>query len=159
MSGNVVVHPAPAWRDRANFLIAARINHNEPDAEWQWEQLWVRQLSRNLFEVCCIPFFVYGICLGDYVTAEIDSEKRYVLGQCVRASGHFSFRIWFKDEQTRLEICHELKMLGCETEQRWEGSRLLAVDAESESLAQRVADLLHEKEQSGALCYETARLS
>ncbi len=159
MSGNIITHPTPVWKDRADFLIVARINQGQPEAEWQWEQLWVRQLSSHLFEICCIPFFLYDVCLGDCVTAEFDSEDRYVLDRTARLSGHFSFRVWFTDEETRLKFPRELELLGCRTERRWETSNLLAVDADTESLAQRVADLLHTSEQSRVLCYETVRLS
>jgi hypothetical protein len=159
VSTSVVVHPTPAWRDRADFLIAARINQDHPGAQWEWEQLWVRRISPDVFEVCCIPFFVYGVCLGDHISAEIDSKNCYVLGRTVRSSGHVSFRVWLKDDEMKRELPRELEMLGCETERRWETSSLLAVDAATESLARRVADLLHEREEAGLLCYETARLS
>lgn len=47
-------HNEPAWRDRANFVIAADIA-GSPDKR-EWEQLWARKLSDTRFEICCIPF-------------------------------------------------------------------------------------------------------
>jgi hypothetical protein len=155
----IVVHDTPAWRDRANFLLAARINLDEPDNALTLEQLWARQLSSNTFEICCIPFFVYDLALGDHVTVDVDCDKRYLLKTVVHQAGHFTFRAWFNNEQTSLELPGVLERMGCGTERRWQTSRLLAIDAESDALAQTVADLLYRQEQSGLLVYETGRSS
>jgi hypothetical protein len=38
------------------------------------EQLWARQVGDRHFELCCIPYFVYDLALGDVV--EIDADYR-----------------------------------------------------------------------------------
>ncbi len=74
----VVVHDTPAWRDRADFIIAAQLR--EADQPKRWEQLWAGQLGDAEFEVCCIPFFVYDLALGDVVATEPADEQEYVVG-------------------------------------------------------------------------------
>src|SRR5262245_61592128 len=98
MKNNTVVHPDPVWRDRANFLIRARIpplSENAPSTDW--EQLWCKQESDNQFVICCIPFFVYDLALGDLVETGTEGDAQYVIHRVVHPSGRFCFRIWFGD--------------------------------------------------------------
>ena len=70
-------HNDPAWRDQANFVICADISSDPSKGEW--EQLWATQISDNYFRICCIPFFTYGISLGDVVEADKDYIVRDVI--------------------------------------------------------------------------------
>lgn len=151
-----VVHMSPVWRARANFVIRADIE--EGDLPRRVEQLWARQLGAIHFEICCIPFFVYDLALGDEVETGAEGERRYVIERVVKPSGRYTFRAWFGDTsrpQARDEVIAELRALGSELE--WYSNNLLAVDAASEELAQLAADLLYKREQSGDLVYETGR--
>ena len=94
------VHQDPVWRERSNFITAAPI----PDGgDIETEQLWARKDDDGL-EICCIPFFVYDLALGDVVETDDD----YLVRQVVRQSGRFVFRVWFgesfhpRDEIARL---------------------------------------------------------
>lgn len=59
MAEDFVVHEQPVWRDRSNFIIHAEL---VVDAHIRrYGQLFVRQMSEDHFEVCCIPFFIYDI--------------------------------------------------------------------------------------------------
>ncbi len=82
-------HTEPVWRSRANFVIAADIA-SAPDKR-EWEQLWARKSADTRFEICCIPFFVYDLALGD----EVETDGDHVLRRVVKPSGHFTFRVWF----------------------------------------------------------------
>jgi len=55
----IAIHLEPAWRARANFIIAAEIGGTALRPER--EQLWARQTDEFCFELCCIPFFVYDL--------------------------------------------------------------------------------------------------
>jgi hypothetical protein len=154
---DVVAHQNPVWRDRANFLISARIE--EGGLPKRVEQLWARRIDERRFEVCCIPFFVYDVSLGDEVeTAPIPTiGKQYVVGSVLRPSGHDTFRVWFGPPGSRTgadRLLTDLEACGCLHE--WYSAHLLAVDAPPGS-AQRVADLLAEREAQGDLAYETGR--
>jgi hypothetical protein len=68
------VHPEPVRRDRANFIVRARLP--EPGRA---EQLWGRQLDERSFELCCIPFFLYDVALGDIVATDAAYEVQQVV--------------------------------------------------------------------------------
>ena len=144
------VHLNPAWRDRANTLLHAPVSDDDPSVI---EQLWARHLTGNRFEICCVPFFVYDLALGDEVEA-ID----YVVEQVVKPSGHYTFRVWLGDSSDlniRDRISTVVPGMGCILE--WYSENLLGIDAESESQAQELADFLINEEHAGALAYETGR--
>jgi Domain of unknown function (DUF4265) len=141
-----VVHSDPVWRERADFIIGAPL-HEEGRAE----QLWARRLDEPLlFEICCIPFFLYDVALGDVVQTDASSE----LARVVEPSGRFVFRAWFGDPfHPRQEIADQLDDIGALLE--WSSTNLLAVDAADAHEAQVVADFLSDQEDRGHLKYET----
>jgi hypothetical protein len=143
------VHQDPVWRDRSNFVIAAAV----PDGgDTKTEQLWARRIDEHGFEICCIPFFVYDLALGD----EVETDEDYVVKRVVKPSGRYVFRVWFGDSSyPRDDIAEALKSMGSLIE--WSSRNLLAVDAEDEEHAELLADFLAEREQQKQLTYETGR--
>jgi hypothetical protein len=149
-----VVHQDQVWRERSNFIIQAEL----PDADRRrrFEQLFAKQVDGDFFEVCCIPFLLYDIALGDIVATSPKRGRKYVVTKVVEASGRFVFRVWFGESfHLRDEVAEALIELGCLVE--WSSRNLLAVDGADDGEAQRVADFLTEKEQAGELIYETGR--
>ncbi|MCP9488986.1 MAG: DUF4265 domain-containing protein [Solirubrobacteraceae bacterium MAG38_C4-C5] len=141
------VHSEPVWRDRANFIIAAQL----PE-EGRSEQLWARQAGDQRFEVCCIPFFLYDVALGDVVETDAD----YDMVRVIAPAGRCVFRVWLGESlRPREEIAQELRDLGALLE--WSSANLLAADAADELHAQVIADFLAEQEGSGHLIFETGR--
>jgi hypothetical protein len=75
------VHLEPVWRERSNFVIAAEV----PDGgDTETEQLWARQIDEHRFEICCIPFFVFDIALGDVVETDRQAVTSSVSGSVSR---------------------------------------------------------------------------
>ena len=147
--GREAVHLDPVWRERSDFVIAAEIASG---GEARTEQLWARRINGYRFEICCIPFFVYDVALGDVVETDGD----YIVRRVVVPSGRFVFRVWFGDSRVPAdEIVAELQALGSLVESS--SRNLLAVDAVDEAHARSVADLLHDREQQNRLAYETGR--
>jgi hypothetical protein len=150
----IKTHPAPAWRDKADFLVHAKVE----DSTALLEQLWVRQITENRFEICCIPFFVYDLALGDEVETSQEGDMQYVVQSVISRSGHYTFRIWLGDSLAP-DICGhiaaELTRLGSTIE--WYSNLLLAADAVTASQAEIVANFLWNEEQKGRLIYETGR--
>jgi hypothetical protein len=141
------VHLAPVWRDRANFVIGAPLP--EPGRA---EQLWTRQVGDQRFEICCIPFFLFDVALGDIV----ETDAGYDLVRVVEPSGRFVFRVWFGGSfHPREAVAEELSELGALLE--WSSANLLAVDAADADHAQVIADYLAEQQRAGRLMYETGR--
>lgn len=149
-----MVHEQPVWQDRSNFIIHAELVE---DAHIRrYEQLFVRQMSDDHFEVCCIPFFIYDIAVGDVVSTAPKGDRKYVVEGVAVPSGRYVFRAWFGDTSYPPErIADELTALGSLVE--LSSRDLLAIDAVDAEHAQRVADFLAEREQSGLLVYETGR--
>jgi hypothetical protein len=142
-----VIHPEPIWRDRADFIIGAPLSE-----AGRAEQLWARRVDGHLFEICCIPFFVFDLALGDLV----ETDGGYNIVGVVQHSGRSVFRVWFGESfRPRQEIADQLSDLGALLE--WSSVNLLAVDADGTSRAQVVADFLAEREAEGQLKYKTGR--
>jgi hypothetical protein len=158
MTTSVIVHENPVWREHADFIISAEVNPPPDATRWQWEQLWARQIDESRFVLCCIPFFVYGLALGDEVETGPSKDRKYVVQRVVKLSGHRTFRVWFYDLDARDEVTHKLTNLGCLMEWRWKTGNLLAVDTPSARQAQIVADYLWQWEQQGLLVYETGQI-
>jgi hypothetical protein len=114
-------------------------------------------VTENRFEVCCIPFFLYGIALGDEVQTGLRGEQQYMVQRVAARSGRQVFRAWFTDPACRLDVADDLNHLGCLMEWRWEGSNLLAIDAESDALAKSVMELLEQRREVGQLEYESGQ--
>lgn len=146
------VHPEPVWRDRSNFIINAPLP--EPG---RFEQLWCRQVTDNSFEVCCIPFFLYDVALGDVVETRDDADRQYVMSRVVEPSGRYVFRVHFERPmlQNRGDTVVRLNKMGALLE--WSSPSLLAVDARDAAHGQGIAEFLAERETEGQLIYETGK--
>ena len=162
MQDNIAVHADPVWRDRANFLIMARLpllsEVNVPSKEW--EQLWCKQVAEDRFELCCIPFFLYDLALGDVVETGLEGDGRYIFRRVVIPSGRYCFRAWFgrcSTRDCRDEVIQFAAQLDCLFE--WSSTNLLAIDSDSEVKAQALADFLFQREKDESLVYETGRSS
>jgi hypothetical protein len=148
------VHRDPVWRERSDFIINAELP--ETDRPRRFEQLFARQVGDDQFEVCCIPFLLYDVALGDIVTTWSKDNREFVVRQVTKPSGRYVFRVWFGESfYPRQEIASEIKALGSLIE--WSSPNLLAVDAADHEHAQLVADFLMEREKAGQLVYETGR--
>lgn len=147
-------HGEPVWRDRANFIISAGLPEDD-----RFEQLWCYQITEGVFEVCCIPFFLYDVALGDVVETAPRGDRKYVLRRVSAKSGRYVFRAFFQPDQYRFraEAIDALTSLGALIE--WSSPSLLAVDARDATLAKRIADLLHDEQQLDHLVYETGQTS
>jgi hypothetical protein len=145
-------HSEPVWRERADFIIHAPMGE-----KGHFEQLWTRRVSDDTFEVCCIPFFLYDVALGDIVFTQEAFEKRYMLSRVVRPSGHHVFRVHFpRPDRLREEVAGELAEMGALLE--WSSRSLLAVDALDLNHAHRIADFLQARENAGGILFETGRM-
>ena len=141
-------HREPVWRARSNFVIAAQV----PDGgDTEAEQLWARQVAEHRFEVCCIPFFVFDIALGDVVETDDD----YLVRRVVESSRRSVFRVWFGQSfHPRSEVAEELTGLGALLE--WSSANLVAVDAAG-SRAGAVKSFLEQRQRLGQLLFDTGK--
>lgn len=154
IASKFVVHVEPVWRERSDFIISAALP--EADRPKRFEQLFARQLGDDRFEICCIPFFLFDVALGDIVETSPTEGRKYVLKAVVEPSGRFVFRVWFgESSHSREAVTEKLSELGALLE--WSSVNLLAVDAADADHGQVIASYLAEQERAGQLLYETGR--
>jgi len=61
------------------------------------ENIWVRKIKDDLYEVLTIPFWAYNLSLGDLVECHPDEDGiGLFIGKVVRKSGNRTVRIIFK---------------------------------------------------------------
>lgn len=131
----IAVHSDPIGRARANFVIFARLG--TVGGTGGWEQLWARQVGPDLFEICCIPFFLYGFALGDVVRTHPGHGRQWVVADVVTASGNAVVRLWLRGSTAKLgQVLAEAKELGLPAE--ISGEHLVAVSVRQDQRA-RVA--------------------
>lgn len=145
-------HAEPVWRDRTDFIIHAPL----PEVG-RFEQLWTRRVGENQFEICCIPFFLYDVALGDIVETTPQGTREYLVSRVLKRSGRYVFRVYFKRSQYRYreETFEALRDLGALLE--WSSRSWLAIDARDHVHAQEIADYLHGQEQAKRSIYETGK--
>ncbi len=123
---NIAMHEEPVWMAQANFIIVADLGAH--GMQGRLEQLWAKQLGETEFILCCIPFFTYGLALGDRVSTSLCDERRYIIEEVRERSGRRVSRLWLKDvnEAGRVELkafVSEQRLLS-----EWYSMNLLALD-------------------------------
>jgi hypothetical protein len=144
-------HDAPVWRDRANFVFAAVIG--QKDEKNEWEQLWGEKVGLNRFVLCCIPFFVKDLALGD----EVETDDDFVFQRVIKESGQYTFRVWLGklNKSIETELMNEINAFHPFIE--FSSKRFLALSAPNFAKAQELADYLEARERGKFLKYDTGR--
>ena len=146
-----VQHFFPVWGDKANYVMQAIVP--DQDNLPMREQLWARKLEGGRFELCCIPYFLRDLALGDIMLLD-DSG---VLKKVAERSGRYVFRIWLGDSSTPLgEFQRELDSMGAL--QEWRAENLGAIDLPDKESAWNMAKYLWDRLQKGELEYETGQI-
>lgn len=116
------------------------------------EQMWARTTGDGMYEICCIPFFTYGIALGHVVTWNNDSGVASV----VRPGGHKVIRAVFADrnvadaEHGRLH--RALVIADCPVE--FNGSGYCAIDAEGDESVRAARAALEPFQEAHGVSWE-----
>ncbi len=148
-------HLEPIWRSRADFIIAADISEGS-DREMR-EQLWARRIDAKSFELCCIPFFVYDLALGDVVETEAKGDRKYLIDRVIERSGRSVFRVWFGESHgNQSSVVSAVVQMGALIERS--SIHLIAVDASDQEVALQIADYLTTAQDKGDLMYEIGRM-
>ena len=148
----IAVHTEPLWRAQANFLIRAALRRE--DAPHRFEQLWARRMDEAEFELCCVPFFTYGMALGDIVRTKAEGGSTHLVEKVMSHSGHSTYRVWFGQKPIdQEEVIAELDRIGGAHERS--SRNLIAVDAPDGNVARKVVDYLSERQERGDLLFES----
>lgn len=154
MESKTIQHLDPVWKDKTNYILRVRIPGEFSEYSSGWEQLWTRKIDDKTYEVCCIPFFLYDLSLGDHI--RVDREGRII--EVPLRSGHFTFRVWFgesNDPNIRSEVLQAARQLGCLLE--FYNNNLLGVSSPNNEVAELMSGYLLQKQQLGLLTYETGQ--
>jgi Domain of unknown function (DUF4265) len=88
----IATHANPVRRPVPSFMLRAPLDDIEGGGNY--EQLWTKRVGEDRFEVCCIPFFAYGLALGDVVRA--DAGSGYLIQSVAERSGNGVVRVAVK---------------------------------------------------------------
>jgi hypothetical protein len=147
---NTKIHHHPVWRDRADAIVNARVEH-AGTREIQ-ESLWAKRLDDNRYEICCIPFFIHDLALGDEVKTALNEAGKLVLQSVVKRSGNETYWIWFNESDDREvwdKVYESVARSGCLVEGY--NADLIAFNAASEEQAGLVLEALKEASDKGLL--------
>jgi len=131
----------------------------EPGAPYATETIWARALGDGLFVLDNVPFFAYGLSLGDKVYARPTSESILEYSDVAERGGHSTYRVVLSDSVagTRAEAYwQELQALGCDREIAT--SRLWAFDLAPGVDIHRVYRVLEKAEAEGTWTFEEAHV-
>lgn len=144
-------HRDPVWRDRSDFIIASAID--PVGLTITTEQLWARRVEDDVFELCCVPFFTYGLALGDTVR----TSKDFMVEALITPSGRFVFRADFSQTSHLVgeKVAERLVQMGALLE--WWSPTMISIDAFNESHAGDVDRALRDEEALGNLVYESGQ--
>lgn len=143
-----VVHDDPVHRSISNYI--GMVDLDPYGLSGQLEQVWLRSLDQDQFELCCIPFAAYGLSLGDVVEVTADG----IVSKIVRKSGNRTLRFLFKSHQegdfqrvTELLSNDNILFEG-------RGRRQVSVNLTKESQAAEVIEFIGELVVSGRAFWE-----
>jgi hypothetical protein len=147
---NVATHPNPVWRDRADYIVMADLSPEMPD---RYEQLWARRVRPGVFELCCLPFFLYGAALGDeFIVREVDGDV--ILDRVTRRSGHDVLRVGLRRHAVseHEELHRAIAQSGLPHE--WHASGYVAVDIAGGDVPSDLAGTVERLSAGGLVEYE-----
>jgi len=146
----IVTHAEPAWREKTNYII--QVDLGEHGTIGRAEQLWARTDDQQTFELCCIPFFTYGLALGDRI-AWNDSTKAATL---IERSGRRNLRFAWNDK-TQAARQHEAfhgRLVATGALVEFSSTGYGAIDCPNEATMADVIAVLQPLTDSGQLLWE-----
>jgi hypothetical protein len=145
-------HLNPIWRDKANFIIGASVPPLEESPNTEvWEQLWARMIKSNKFEICCIPFFSYGLALGD----EVETDQFFMIKRVSKKSGNTTLRIWFDEKLSAEQKDEFISNIGeSKCLQEWYSENFLGLSSDSFRKTQLLIGLLEKYQTKGLISFE-----
>jgi hypothetical protein len=151
----LAVHSNPAWGGTADST--ALVDLAGSGLPGRAELLNTRRETGDTHLVCCIPFFAYGIALGDIVRVRRLPDGSQSIERVVSKSGHKTSRIAVAQEfrETVTPLIHDLL-----DERRlvheWHRAGFVAIDTGSDADLSSLVAALGDFVKSGAIEIEVA---
>ncbi|MER6464873.1 DUF4265 domain-containing protein [Streptomyces sp. NPDC001228] len=146
-----VSHEDPVWRGGNHHM--AMVDLAPFELPEMLEQLWLREVGEGRgYEICCIPFYAYGVALGDV----IENGESGSVGRVIEKSGRRVLRILFSEPHpvvdSRPALRRALDSTGLLNE--WNGERHVAIDVPDESVMQPIYDSVRNEIESATAFWE-----
>ncbi len=147
MTQDIATHDPP--RGGADFLI--RVDLSDHEMPGRSEQLWTRQVGELRFVVCSVPFFAYGMAVGD----EVATDTNYVLTEVVKRSGRQVLRVALTAKSAAVlhDDIHRL-LASLELEHEWHRTGYVAIDLPGDEVPERLLAFLQEHQLLNELAFE-----
>ncbi|KAA2252388.1 DUF4265 domain-containing protein [Solihabitans fulvus] len=151
---NFVIHENPVLRSRSNYI--ARADLTPFGFGGQVEQLWLMQCEDDSFELCCIPFRVYGMSLNDRVRLSDDGS---LIAGLVAKSGRRVLRVLLTSEAGQLELTEGISRIKSEVTSsgllnEWSGDRHIAIDVPAMVDVTALMQVIEREEEAGVAFWE-----
>lgn len=146
VSDRIATHEQPP---DADFLVHADLeSHGIAGAR---EQLWVKRVADHRFLMRSLPFFTYGIALGD----EVETDASLTIIRVARHSGHGLLRVTVERETAEQFHAEFHPFLNAESlVHEWRGLGYVSVDIPPQRDLSRLTDWLDSRAANGSLRYE-----
>jgi hypothetical protein len=149
----IATHDEPVARERTNYIV--RLDLAADGMPGHFEQMWTRTEDKQRFELCCIPFFTYGLSLGDVIT--VGEHGAYRVDS---KAGHRTLRFAIQDQEfahRRHEELHgALAVTGALMELRGHALGYGAIDIVTQIQADAVIEVLRPLAENATLMWEWA---
>src|SRR5688572_10023211 len=122
------------------------------------ESLWAKRIGQDLFQLDNIPFYAFGVALGDVVRACKLSSDTYEFIEVTQPSGNSTLRLLCRNVDETESIRDEFRAKGCESE----GSGipgLIAVNVPAAVARTKVWPVVEKGAAKGRWGYEEASIS
>ena len=149
---NIATHKEPGAS--ANFLLHVDLaDHGMPG---KYEQLWASRSTPTEFAIASIPFFPYGLALGDLVSTRGPEPPNLVVASVVRRSGHRTLRVGLSMYKTIPELHEHLhrELVHSGLCYEWHGAEYVAIDLPTEGAEASLLEYLQPLATSHKLVYE-----
>lgn len=133
-------HPHGPWGENSDCILAFDIGDNA------LEILWARFVEGTQFEILSVPFFVYGVALGDIVDAP---DLRF--GRVLQPSGRWVIRVFFHHTEQARKILDDAIAAGGRLEVH---GKLVAIDAPDLATREAIVRPLNALQTAGVLHWE-----
>ncbi|MFG3046720.1 DUF4265 domain-containing protein [Streptomyces sp. NPDC048241] len=146
-----VSHEDPAWRGESNFM--AMVDLTPFDLPGMREQLWLREVDEGgAYEVSCIPFYAYGVALGDVV----GTSDAHDVVRVIRKSGRRAIRVLFTEPRPSVDSRSALRAAveSANLLSEWNGDRMVAIDFPDGSSSQPIVDCIQGEVEGGTAFWE-----
>jgi hypothetical protein len=145
-----VSHEDPVWRDGESYI--AMVDLAPFDLAGMREQIWLREVDGGGYQLCCIPFYIYGLALGDVVTKDPEDTIDHVVSR----SGRRVLRVLFSEprptQDSRAALRSAITSAGLLSE--WNDDRHVAIDVPDMSAMQPVFDSVYMEIDNGTAFWE-----